>query len=442
MLRMSRFFACCMEDSSAMLRRFEYVIVGGGTAAGYACREFVAQNVGVDKVAVVTAEPVAPYERPALTKAYIHPPSAKVRARLPGFHTCVGTGGDRQTPDWYAEKGISFISGKASSIDLEKKLVSVGEEQLQYDKLILATGCRAVKLGSFGVKGDDMENVFYLREEQDAAKLVSSLEKGKTKALVAGGGYLGLECAAALVGWGVETTVVFPETHVMSRLFNPQLAKWMEEQFTSRGVKLISGDVVREFKGSEGKLTGAQLKSDKHISCDIAVVGAGAVPNVDFCPPELKREQGGLLVDAMMQTSQPDVYAVGDIATFPSRYGGFRRCENVDHARKSAAQAVKAAMGLKPEPYHYLPYLYTRIFEYTDSPIVFNFFGDQSENCQVAGRGEKSIGAIWQREGKVVGALIMGSPGPTAEDQAKLRQLADSGPAATEAAEVFAQVGL
>lgn len=308
MLRMSRFFACCMEDSSAMLRRFKYVIVGGGTAAGYACREFVAQNVGVDKVAVVTAEPVAPYERPALTKAYIHPPSAK--------------------------------------------------------------------------------------------------------------------------------------THVMSRLFNPQLAKWMEEQFTSRGVKLISGDVVREFKGSEGKLTGAQLKSDKNISCEIAVVGAGAVPNVDFCPPELKREQGGLLVDAMMQTSQPDVYAVGDIATFPSRYGGFRRCENVDHARKSAAQAVKAAMGLKPEPYHYLPYLYTRIFEYTDSPIVFNFFGDQSENCQVAGRGEKSIGAIWQREGKVVGALIMGSPGPTAEDQAKLRQLADSGPAATEAAEVFAQVGL
>eukprot|EP00435_Cladocopium_sp_Y103_P054837 s729_g18.t1 len=126
-----------------------------------------------------------------------------VRARLPGFHTCVGTGGDRQTPDWYAEKGISFISGKASGIDLEKKLVSIGEEQLQYNKLILATGCRAVKLGSFGVKGDDMENVFYLREEQDAAKLVSSLEKGKTKALVAGGGYLGLECAAALVGWGV-----------------------------------------------------------------------------------------------------------------------------------------------------------------------------------------------------------------------------------------------
>jgi len=425
-----------------MLRRFEYVIVGGGTAAGYACREFVAQNVGVDKVAVVTAEPVAPYERPALTKAYIHPPTAKVRARLPGFHTCVGTGGERQTPDWYAEKGISFISGKASSIDLEKKLVSVGEEQLQYDKLIVATGCRAVRLSNFGVKGDDLENVFYIREEADAAKFVSSLEKGKSKAIVAGGGYLGLECAAALVGWGVETTVVFPEGHIFSRLFSPALATWLEDQFTSKGIKMLRGDVVTEFQSADGKLSGAKLKSGETISCDIAVIGAGAVPNVDFCPPALKREQGGLLVDAMMQTSQPDVYAVGDVATFPSRYGGFQRCENVDHARKSAAQAVKAAMGLKPEPYHYLPYLYTRIFEYTDAPIVFNFFGDLSENCQVAGRGEKSIGAIWQREGKVVGALVMGSPGPNAEDQAKLRQLADSGPDAKDAEEVFKGVGL
>lgn len=442
MFRMSRFFACCMEDSSKMLKQFEYVIVGGGTAAGYACREFVAQNVGVGKVAVVTAEPVAPYERPALTKAYLHPPTAKVRARLPGFHTCVGTGGDRQTPDWYAEKGISFISGKASSIDLIKKSVSVGEETLQYNKLILATGCRAVKLGSFGVKGDDLENVCYLREEQDAAKLVASLEKGKSKAVVVGGGYLGLECAAALVGWGVETTVIFPEAHVFPRLFNPQLAKWLEEQFTSRGVKILRGDVVTEFTGADGKVTGAQLKSGSSLQCDIVVVGAGAIPNVDFCPPELKKEQNGLLVDATMQTSNPDVYAVGDIATFPSRYGGLSRCENVDHARKSAAQAVKAAMGLKPEPYSYLPYFYTRIFEYTETPIVFNFFGDLSENCQVAPRGEKSVGAVWQRDGKVVGALIIGSPGPSAEEQGKLRQLVETAPEATETLKDFATVGL
>ncbi|CAJ1327952.1 unnamed protein product [Effrenium voratum] len=194
--------------AALMSRQFDYVIVGGGTAAGYACRELAAQGSTVGKVAVVTAEPVAPYERPALTKAYLHPPTAKVRARLPGFHTCVGGGGERQTPEWYAEKGISFIQGKATSLDLESKAVSVGEEKIQFGKLILATGCRPVRLGAFGVKGDDLANVCYLREDKDAAELVATLEKGKTKAVVVGGGYLGLECAAALLGWGDITLAI------------------------------------------------------------------------------------------------------------------------------------------------------------------------------------------------------------------------------------------
>ncbi|CAK9096968.1 unnamed protein product [Durusdinium trenchii] len=157
------------------------------------------------------------------------------------------------------------------------------------------------------------------------------------------------------------------------------------EALTSPGAICLQGredpprqrDVVSEFVGEGGKVSGAKLKSGETIACDLAVVGAGAQPNLEWCPAELKQEQRGLLVDANMQTSHPDVYAVGDVATFPSRYGGLLRCENVDHARKSAAQAVKAAMKLSVEPYSYLPYFYTRIFEYTDSPIVFNFFGDQ-----------------------------------------------------------------
>ncbi|CAJ1397976.1 unnamed protein product [Effrenium voratum] len=382
---------------SAPIQQFDYVIVGGGTAAGYACRELAAQGSTVGKVAVaprrlaeVTAEPVAPYERPALTKAYLHPPTAKVRARLPGFHTCVGGGGERQTPEWYAEKGISFIQGKATSLDLESKAVSVGEEKIQFGKLILATGCRPVRLGAFGVKGDDLANVCYLREEKDAAELVATLEKGKTKAVVVGGGYLGLECAAALLGWGVETTVVFPETHVFARLFGPELGAWLEEQFIARGAKLIKGDTVTEFTG-EGALAGAQLKSGASLPCDVAVVGVGGQPNVEFCEG-LKMENKGILVDANMQTSHPDVFACGDIATYPSRYGGTTRSENVDHARKSAAQAVKAAMGLKPEPYSYLPYFYTRIFEYTDAPIVFNFFGDLPSPAWLGELGSGKVG--------------------------------------------------
>merc|ERR1712217_231709 len=137
-----------------------------------------------------------------------------------------------------------------------------------------------------------------------------------------------------------------------------------------------------------------------------------------------------MVVDAMMKTSDANVYAIGDVSAFPSAYGGITRCEHVDHARKSAAQAVKAAMGLKPEPYSYLPYFYSRLFEYTAEPIVFNFFGDESGECSVCSTGEKSIGAVWTKDGKVTGALLMGSPGPSGDDQVKLREIVAKGTSA------------
>eukprot|EP00421_Protoceratium_reticulatum_P061534 CAMPEP_0168502856 /NCGR_PEP_ID=MMETSP0228-20121227/75549_1 /TAXON_ID=133427 /ORGANISM="Protoceratium reticulatum, Strain CCCM 535 (=CCMP 1889)" /LENGTH=371 /DNA_ID=CAMNT_0008519881 /DNA_START=38 /DNA_END=1153 /DNA_ORIENTATION=+ len=371
-----------------MAKSFDYIIVGGGNAAGYACRELVAQGVGAGKVGLIQAEPVVPYERPALTKAYLHPPSAKVRARLPGFHTCVGGGGDRQTPEWYAEKGIT-------------------------------------------------------REEIEAGQLVKALEDlgGKGKAIIVGGGYIGLEVAAALVGWGIETTMVFPEANCMPRLFNAQLGKWLEDEYASRGINIIKGDLVTEFIEAGGSVAGVQLKSGGSLPCNIAVVGVGAQPNVEFCQG-LTMEKGGFAVDGSMMTSDPNVFAIGDVCAFPSAYGGLTRCEHVDHARKSAKQAVQAAMGLSPAPYQYLPYFYSRIFEYTDAPIVFNFFGDESGDCQVCSRGDKSVGAIWVKEGKVAGALLMGSPGPSAEDQAKLREVTAAMPAAEDAAAVFANAKL
>jgi len=426
-----------------MSKSFEYLIVGGGNAAGYACRELVAQGVGTGKVGIVATEPVPPYERPALTKAYLHPPSAKVRARLPGFHTCVGGGGDRQTSEWYVEKGISFISGAATAVDLAGKSVTVGGEPCTYQKLILATGARPLRVSSFGVKGDELGNVFYLREESEAGALVKALEGlgGTGKAVIVGGGYIGLECAAALVGWGIETTMVFPEANCMPRLFNSELGKWLEDQYTARGVKILKGDLVTEFVANGSAVSGVTLKSGGSLPCDVAVVGVGAAPNVEFCSG-LNMDKGGFAVDASMQTSDPNVFAIGDVCAFPSKYGGTSRCEHVDHARKSAAQAVKAAMGLQPEAYSYLPYFYSRLFEYTDSPIVFNFFGEESGECQVCSRGENSIGAIWVKSGKVTGALLMGSPGPSADDQAKLRDLVASEPAASEPSTVFANAKL
>lgn len=331
-------------------------------------------------------------------------------------------------------------------MDAASKMVETEKgERVSYKKLIIATGSRALRVSRFGVKGDEAPGAFYLRSEADAASLVKHLEHlgSAAKVVIVGGGYIGLECAAALVGWKIDVTMVFPEAHVMSRLFTPELAKWMEEEYTKRGIKLLREDSVSEILNKDGKVSGAKLlKSGTTLDCNTIVIGVGGVLNIEWCnSANLKTEKGAIAVDAFMQTSDPDIFAVGDVCCFPSRSGSNDRCEHVDHARKSAIQAVKAASGKSPAPYDYLPYFYSRIFEYSDSPIVFNFFGLQAGQCKVFSRG-KSLGAVWEADGKVKGCLIIGSPGPSADDATKLKELALRQPPAGDPAAIFAAAGL
>jgi monodehydroascorbate reductase (NADH) len=186
------------------------VIVGGGNAAGYAARTFVENGMADGRLCIVTKEAYAPYERPALTKAYLFPPEKKP-ARLPGFHTCVGGGGERQTPDWYKEKGIEVIyEDPVAGADFEKQtLTTDAGKQLKYGSLIIATGCTASR---FPDKiGGHLPGVHYIREVADADSLIASLGKAK-KIVIVGGGYIGMEVAAAAVAWNLDTTVIIPFT--------------------------------------------------------------------------------------------------------------------------------------------------------------------------------------------------------------------------------------
>lgn len=443
--------------------KYEYLIVGGGVCAGYLCRELVKNDVASGEVAIMAAEDVPPYERPALTKAFLHHPGAKVRARLPGFHCCVGSGGERQEAEWYAKHGIAFLEGPAAKVDFQKHIVtSENGAEVAYTKLILATGCRA---NSLSVPGIDLEGIHHIREERDCSQLVADLERlhgqnspkvegtmcsprsstPKAKVLVVGGGYIGMEVAAGLMGWNFEVTIVYPDKYALHRFLNSAMAEWMESQFSERGAKIIKGStaIIESFVGEQGAVQYVQLKSGVKIPCDVVVIGVGATPNIEFCKGALNTAMGGIQVDSMMETSELGVYAVGDICAFPSKYGGLTRCEHVDHARKTAVQAARAAMELMAAPYDYLPYFYSRIFEYTETPIVLIFYGDHSGKCFSLVRKKKSsVVAMWVKGGKVMGALLMSIPGPTPEEQKKLRALAESQPKAADIASTFKAAGL
>ncbi|KAI3824002.1 hypothetical protein L1987_05449 [Smallanthus sonchifolius] len=204
-----------------MGRDFVYVILGGGVAAGYAALEFTKKGVSNGELCIISDELVAPYERPALSKGFLLP---QAPARLPGFHTCVGANEERLC--WNDGPGLLFSIKYTSGIELilgtrvisadtrRKRLLTATGETISYKFLIIATGARVLKLEEIGINGSNAENVCYLRDLADATKLVNIMRMYTGgHAIVIGGGYIGMECAASLVMNKINVTMVFPGSY-------------------------------------------------------------------------------------------------------------------------------------------------------------------------------------------------------------------------------------
>eukprot|EP00250_Pteridium_aquilinum_P002593 c12815_g2_i1 orf=236-1078(+) len=280
-----------------MGRAFKIVILGGGVAAGYAALEFVKHGIHHGDLCIISEEAVAPYERPALSKGCLF---AEGAATLPSFHTCVGIGAERQTPKWYEDHGIELVlSTRVKSVDVRRKtLLSAAGETITYKTLIIATGARVLHLEEFGVTGADAKNICYLRNLEDANELVQVMASCRGgRAVVIGGGYIGMECAAALVSNNIRVTMVFPERHCMARLFTPEIAAFYEDYYGKRGVEFIKGTVMAAFESdAEKKVTAVVLKDGTRIEADMVVVGIGIRANVGLIEGQLTLEKGGIKV--------------------------------------------------------------------------------------------------------------------------------------------------
>lgn len=409
--------------------QYKYVVLGGGNAAGYAAREFVANGLGAGELAIVSSEKVVSYERPALSKAYLAPDGP----RLPGFHTSVGGGGDRQAPEWYQEKGIDFKTGTTvTALDVNAKtLTTDAGDTISYEKLIVATGCGAIDLAKdFKVEGADLGNILYLRDVADADRLVAAFTETKEKGgkvVVVGGGYIGMEVASGLNKNGLDVTMVFPEPFMMPRLFTDEIADFYENFLQEKGIKLLKGNTAKSFTGKNGKVTHAVLDNGDKLPADLVVVGVGAKPNTELFKGQLdlvEEKPGGVKVNDHLQTSNPDVYAVGDIANFPQpRYNNERtRSEHVQNARESGAYAARDALkGPQSAPYDYLPYFYSRIYD-----LGWVFYGEQKGDTVFFGdKSAKKFGTYWVDGDTVVGGFLEGGSG---EETAALKKLAEVRP--------------
>ena len=400
------------------------VVVGGGVSAGYFARAIVAAGRGAD-LTIISAEQVAPYERPALTKAVLH---AESPARLPGFHTCVGGGGERQTEAWYADKGVTLRLGtRVVGWDASSRTVTADDGAVTpYDALVVAIGCTALRLPE--AIGGSLPGVHYVRDNADALALSDAMATAKAPVVI-GGGYIGLEAAAALAARGLNPRVVLMEPHTMARLWTPEVAAKYEALYESKGVVFHRGArVKRVVAGADGRVDGVELEDGAVLPADLVVVGVGAgAPSAPFdalrTTPDPKRP-GGIAVDHVFAASGADVaprsvFAVGDVAAFPARDGvsaapSPTRVEHVAHARASAAHCARAVLDDTFEaPYEYLPFFYSRVFEQKDQPRAVNwaFWGFNRGACVCVGDFAPSMAAFWVDEaddgtGKVAGVMV------------------------------------
>lgn len=319
------------------------VIIGGGLA-GAKTTEALREQGYVGDVALVAAEEHPPYERPPLSKDYL--------AGRASFDDAVV-----HSEDWYREHDIALHAGtRATAIDTTAHHVTLDDgEQLPYDKLVLATGSVPRRLE---VEGADAAGVHVLRTVEDSDAIRSTFGDGRRLVLI-GGGWIGLEVAAAAREAGTSVTILERGTLPLRTTLGDEVARVFADLHTAHGVDLRVDAHVAGIEADGGRVTGVRLESGETIAADAVVVGIGATPDTDIAERAGIAVDDGVLVDAALRTSDPDVFAVGDIANHEHPILGRRvRVEHWATALNQPATAVAALLG-EEGAYTELPYFFS-----------------------------------------------------------------------------------
>jgi NADPH-dependent 2,4-dienoyl-CoA reductase/sulfur reductase-like enzyme len=312
-----------------------YLLVGGGMTAD-AAAEGIRTHDADGTITLVGAEPHPPYKRPPLTKG-------------------LWAGGD-EAKIWRgtADRGVELVLGRRIvDLDLEaRRAVDDQGAEYGYEKLLLATGGRPRKLAD--ADGD----VVYFRTLDDYRTLRAAADGGAS-VVVVGGGFIGSELAAALVTVGASVTMVFPDAGIGTRLFPAHLLQFVTGYYREKGVEVLAEEEVVSVEG--GRVT---LGSGRVLEADAVVAGLGIEPRVELAEAAGLPVDNGIVVDEYGRVDgRDDVFAAGDVASFPMSALGRRfRVEHEDHAN-SHGKAVGANMAGAGQPYDHIPFFYSDLFD-------------------------------------------------------------------------------
>ena len=303
------------------------VIVGGGQAAASMAAKLRALGY-VGAVTVVGEEPIPPYQRPPLSKAYL-------LGNLPVDRLTL------RADDWWAANDITLLTGvHVEAIDRAAKVLRSGTEVISYDQLALCTGATPRRLPA--AIGGDLAGVHVVRSLADVDEMASEFTAGR-HLIVVGGGYIGLEAAAVARKLGLEVTLIEAAPRILGRVACAETAAAIRALHAAHGVTILEGTGLKRLTG-EDRVTGVELADGRILPADFVITGIGVAPETALAEAAGLTCQNGIAADAQGRTSDPAIWTAGDCASFPGPDGRMR-LESVGNAIDMAELVAENMLG-------------------------------------------------------------------------------------------------
>lgn len=363
------------------VRDVDYLIVGGGLAGATAAEE-IRQRDAHASVVLVSSEVEYPYHRPPLSKEFL-------RGEI-GTEGEYGAGGVQvRRPEWYRERTIEVLRGTAA-VTLETQahtVLLVNGRMLRYRRLLLATGGVPVRPA---VPGAELRGVYTLRTLADADAIRAELMVSNRRVVVIGARFIGLETAASALRCGAQVVVVDNRARAWLDLAPPSFSDYIQRVFTAHGAALRFGHAPVAFlPGLNGRVAGVRIAPVlgngpfEDIPCDVVILGMGIALETQLTDSAgIHTEPGrGIRVTERLETSASDVFAAGDIITYPDAVTGWMHFEHWDHAIASAKTAAHNMLGAH-EAYTYTPYFFSDLFN-----LSLNMVGYPTPSAALVVRG-------------------------------------------------------
>ena len=386
------------------------IVIVGASLAGASAAITLREHGYQGELTLIGEESVLPYERPPLSKAVLL--------------------GNTDEPDWvadeatYAEKNITLRRGiTATRIDRARRVVVASRTEYPYDKLLIATGSAPRRLD---LPGADLDGLLTLRTLEESLALRERFTEGAAIVIV-GAGWIGCEAAAAARQHGANVTMIEPRSQPLLPVTGEQVGACFAALHRDHGVDLRLGIGVTGFAG-DGAVSSVHIKGHASVPADIVLVGVGAAPNIALADAAgLQLTDGGIAVDATLRSSDPDIYAAGDVAAHD--HPKYRHRIRIEHWANAKDQGKHVAANLlgAGEPYLLRPFFFSDQY---DLGCEYRGFADPAKDRLVV-RGDlasREFTAFWLRDGAVAAAMNVNQW----DDGDTLQELVDTGRQVTD----------